>query len=60
MGIGYTGWVTMEWEKAWLVNLAEPEEILPDSIKKLREWTSPPEEVKPGAKKGHAAPAAAH
>jgi sugar phosphate isomerase/epimerase len=38
-GIGYSGWVTMEWEKAWLANLAEPEEILPDAITKLREWT---------------------
>ena len=40
-GIGYTGWVTFEWEKAWLPNLAEPEEVLPDAVKKLREWTKP-------------------
>jgi sugar phosphate isomerase/epimerase len=40
-GVGYTGYVTLEWEKAWLPNLAEPEEILPDSITKLREWTKP-------------------
>jgi len=38
-GIGYNGWVTLEWEKAWLANLAEPEEIFPDAITKLREWT---------------------
>ena len=37
-GIGYDGYVTVEWEKAWLPALAEPEEILPDSIKKLKEW----------------------
>ena len=37
-GIGYEGYVTLEWEKAWLPNLAEPEEILPDAIKKLRDW----------------------
>jgi sugar phosphate isomerase/epimerase len=37
-GIGYGGWVTFEWEKAWLPNLAEPEEVLPDAIKKLRTW----------------------
>jgi sugar phosphate isomerase/epimerase len=37
-GVGYDGYVTVEWEKAWLPNLAEPEEILPDSITKLREW----------------------
>ena len=34
-GIGYGGWVTYEWEKAWLPNLAPPEEALPDAIKKL-------------------------
>ena len=38
-GIGYDGYVTVEWEKAWLPGLAEPEEILPDSIKKLRDWS---------------------
>jgi sugar phosphate isomerase/epimerase len=37
-GIGYDGYVTVEWEKAWLPNLAEPEEILPDAIAKLRDW----------------------
>jgi sugar phosphate isomerase/epimerase len=46
-GIGYRGWVSLEWEKAWLPGLAEPEEILPDSIKKLREWTKPWEPEKP-------------
>jgi sugar phosphate isomerase/epimerase len=68
MGIGYTGWVTLEWEKAWLPNIAEPEEILPDSIKKLREWTKPQEEEGDATpkKQAHtpapapAAPAAAH
>jgi sugar phosphate isomerase/epimerase len=58
-GIGYTGWVSLEWEKAWLPGLAEPEEILPDSIKKLREWTKPQETEDPKAakKKEHAATA---
>jgi sugar phosphate isomerase/epimerase len=37
-GVGYEGYVTVEWEKAWLPNLAEPEEILPQAIEKLREW----------------------
>lgn len=40
-GIGYGGWVCFEWEKAWLPNIADPEEVLPDAIKKLREWTKP-------------------
>ncbi len=44
-GIGYAGWVTMEWEKTWLPNLAEPEEILPDAVKRLKEWANLP----PGA-----------
>jgi sugar phosphate isomerase/epimerase len=56
MGIGYDGYVTLEWEKAWLPNIAEPEEILPDSAKKLREWSKPvtdEEEAEPP--KAHAA-----
>ncbi|HYO09640.1 MAG TPA: sugar phosphate isomerase/epimerase family protein [Tepidisphaeraceae bacterium] len=40
-GIGYEGYVTVEWEKAWLPNLAEPEVILPDAITKLRDWAKP-------------------
>lgn len=48
-GIGYRGWVSVEWDKAWLENLAEPEEILPQAIRKLREWTRPQitEQAKP-------------
>ncbi len=45
-GVGYRGWVTLEWEKAWLPNIAEPEEILPDSIKKLREWTRSGDDIR--------------
>ena len=37
-GVGYEGYVTVEWEKAWLPNLAEPEEILPQASEKLRGW----------------------
>jgi sugar phosphate isomerase/epimerase len=40
MGVGYTGYVTVEWEKAWLPNIAEPEEVLPDAIEKLRKWAA--------------------
>ena len=40
MGVGYTGYVTVEWEKAWLPNIAEPEEILPDAVEKLRKWAA--------------------
>lgn len=56
-GIGYTKYVSLEWEKAWLPNIAEPEEILPDSIQKLRQWTKPQIEEGDAApkKKAHAA-----
>jgi hypothetical protein len=50
-GIGYQGWVTFEWEKAWLPGIAGPEEVLPDAITKLKEWTTEPEEEDPKAKK---------
>jgi sugar phosphate isomerase/epimerase len=39
-GVGYKGWVTLEWEKAWLPNIAEPEDVLPHAIAKLRDWTT--------------------
>src|SRR5688572_29984270 len=57
-GIGYTGWVTVEWEKAWLPNIAEPEEILPDAVKKLREWAGGASADIPGTE-GDSEPAAA-
>ncbi|WP_428939824.1 sugar phosphate isomerase/epimerase family protein [Fontivita pretiosa] len=59
MGIGYQGWVTVEWEKAWLPGLAEPEEILPDAVAKLKQWTKPQVQEKPAKKEAHAKPAAA-
>jgi sugar phosphate isomerase/epimerase len=40
LGVGYTGYVTLEWEKAWLPNIAGPEEILPDAAVKLRKWAA--------------------
>lgn len=57
LGIGYNGWITFEWEKAWLANIAEPEEVLPDAVKKLKDWINPPKEEDPKAK--HKATAAA-
>lgn len=59
MGIGYAGYVSVEWEKAWLPNIAEPEEILPDSIAKLKEWTKPFEPEKPAKPAAKVAPAKA-
>ena len=40
-GIGYAGYITFEWEKAWLPNIAGPDEILPGAVKKLKEWAKP-------------------
>jgi fatty-acyl-CoA synthase len=57
MGVGYAGYVTVEWEKAWLPGLAEPEEILPDSIAKLRSWAAAEADI-PGVE-GDSEPAAA-
>ena len=36
-GIGYDGWISFEYEKAWLVNLAEPEESLPQALAVLKD-----------------------
>jgi sugar phosphate isomerase/epimerase len=60
-GIGFKGYVGVEWEKAWLPGLAEPEEILPDAIKKLNEWLKlgVEEPPAPKAKAAHAAKGAA-
>jgi sugar phosphate isomerase/epimerase len=46
-GIGYDGWVTFEWEKAWLPNIAGPEEALPAAIAKLKEWGEEPVKEEP-------------
>ena len=56
MGVGYNGYVTMEWEKAWLPGLAEPEEVLPDAIEKLRKWAATGTEDSQTAEEGDAAP----
>src|SRR5215213_9869551 len=58
MGVGYNGYVTVEWEKAWLPGLAEPEEILPDAIQKLRKWSASEGADLPGVE-GDSEPAAA-
>ena len=57
MGVGYNGYVTVEWEKAWLPGLAEPEEVLPDAITKLRKWAATGADESEAAEEGDAAPA---
>ena len=58
-GIGFEGYASFEWEKAWLPNLAEPQEVLPHALERLREWTKPYEPPAPKAKPAPAAAAAA-
>lgn len=35
---GYSGWATLEWEKHWHPEIAEPEVAFPQYAQKLREW----------------------
>jgi sugar phosphate isomerase/epimerase len=53
LGIGYHGYVTVEWEKAYLPNLAEPEEILPDAVQKLRKYAEAAEGETPKKSDAH-------
>jgi sugar phosphate isomerase/epimerase len=58
-GIGYDGYVTFEWEKAWLPNIAPPEEALPAAIKKLKEWGHSATDEEAAGTESDAEPAAA-
>ncbi len=35
---GYEGYATLEWEKRWIPELAEPETVFPQYAQKMREW----------------------
>ena len=39
---GYDGWLTVEWEKRWHPELAEPEDALPRELETLVRWRSGP------------------
>lgn len=39
---GYSGWVTVEWEKKWHPEIAEPEVAFPQHAQLLRRWLSEP------------------
>lgn len=43
-GIGYDGYVTVEWDKAWLPSLAPAEEYLPEALKRMKDWLKAMEE----------------
>jgi len=36
--VGYDGWLTVEWEKRWHPELAEPEVALPRELETLKRW----------------------
>jgi sugar phosphate isomerase/epimerase len=38
---GYPGWVSVEWEKRWHPEIAEPEVALPQHLEVLTQWLSP-------------------
>ncbi len=38
MGIGYEGYLTVEWDRLWLPSLAPAEEYLPDALSRLHGW----------------------
>jgi hypothetical protein len=36
--IGYDGWLSVEWEKHWHPEIAEPEIALPQHVERLRAY----------------------
>lgn len=60
-GVGYRGWVSVDWPMAVKADLASAESILPNALKLMKEWIKPPEppaKPKPAAKPAGAKPAA--
>lgn len=54
LGIGYDGYVTVEWDRAWLPSLDPAEEYLPEALKRMKDWITAMEEW---TEKGRAAAA---
>jgi sugar phosphate isomerase/epimerase len=42
---GYTGWVSVEWEKRWHPEIEEPEAALPQHLALLRRWMTGPDQA---------------
>jgi sugar phosphate isomerase/epimerase len=36
---GFAGWVTVEWDRAWVPGLEPAQEVLPESVKRLHQWS---------------------
>lgn len=62
LGIGYDGYISVEWDRLWLPTLTPAEEYLPDALKRVRAWldeiAKAIEDAKPKAKPKPAAAAA--
>ncbi|MBI1335555.1 MAG: TIM barrel protein [Phycisphaera sp.] len=50
MGIGYTGYVSVEWDRLWLPSLKPAEEALPEALATLKKWITEIEEAIENAK----------
>ncbi len=63
LGIGYAGYLSVEWDRLWLPSLTPAQEYLPDAARRLRGWLNAIaqsiEDAKPKPK-GAKAKAAAH
>jgi len=50
LGIGYDGFITVEWDRLWLPSLGPADEFLPEALKRLRGWLDAAGEI---GKKGY-------
>ncbi len=50
MGVGYAGYVSVEWDRAWLPTLAPAEEYLPQARQTLLDWMKEIDEARAAAK----------
>jgi len=46
MGIGYPGYVSVEWDRLWFPSLADADIVLPDALQRLKAWTEEDGDVK--------------
>lgn len=37
-GIGFDGWISVEWDRLWLPALDPAEQVLPESARRLKDW----------------------
>lgn len=52
-GIGYRGWTTFQPDPAWLMLTENPDAVLADAIKVLKQWTAAPAAPAPKAAPAH-------